>query len=57
MTKTHMFSGGACREHVADFHFVSGHDDAIDQQLHELPFLFKSRLVQPGGDSLAEVGH
>src|SRR5205085_3777481 len=41
MTKTHLFTVAGGGDHIADLHLFVGHDDSVDQQLHELPLLLK----------------
>ncbi len=47
MTKTNLFRTGGGRDHIADLYLLVGHNDAINQQLHQKPSLFKGRLGQP----------
>jgi transposase-like protein len=41
LTKTHVFTPRMRRYHIADFDFVSGDDDAVDQQLDQAALLLK----------------
>jgi len=45
---------GGGREHVADLDVAVGDDDAVDEQLGQLPPLLEGGGGQPGADSLAE---
>src|SRR5580658_8945263 len=45
---------GGSREHVADLDLVVGDDDAVDEQLGELPPLGEGGGGEPGADGLAE---
>src|ERR1700683_453425 len=45
---------GGSREHVADLGLVVGDDDAVDEQLGELPPLGEGGGGEPGADGLAE---
>jgi hypothetical protein len=54
MTKTHLLRGWGGRDHIADLYLLSSHHDAINQQLDELPFLFKGRLSEALLHPLAE---
>jgi transposase-like protein len=42
MTKTSGFAASMSRDHIADFHFVVGHQDSINEELHQSPFLRKA---------------
>jgi hypothetical protein len=44
MTKTQMLTGRGGGDHIADLHLLVGHDDAINQQLDQVPFLLKGGL-------------
>ncbi len=46
MTKTHLLTGAGGGDHIADLHLFVGHDDSVDQQLHELPLLLKRGLFK-----------
>jgi len=45
---------GGGREHVADLDVAVGDDDAVDEQLGQLPSLLEGGGGQAGADSLAE---
>ncbi len=55
MTKTHMFTARTHGNDVADLDIAVGHDDAVDEEFHQLPFLLKGRMVQPSLYALAKV--
>jgi transposase-like protein len=42
MTKTSGFAASMSRDHIADFHFVVGHQDSINEEFHQSPFLRKA---------------
>jgi hypothetical protein len=44
MTKTKLLTGRGGGDHRADLHFLVGHNDAINQQLDQVPFLLKGGL-------------
>ncbi len=46
--------GGGGGEHVADLDFAVGDDDAVDEQLGQLPSLLEGGGGEPGADGLAE---
>ena len=52
MTKTRVFAIGAGGDHVANFHFIVGHDHAINQQFNQLASLFEGGI----GKSLLYTG-
>jgi hypothetical protein len=57
MTKPDVLALGAGREDVVDLDLVVGHDDAIDQQLDQLPPPAEGRVLKPRRDPLAERPH
>ena len=42
MTKTSGFAAGMSRDHIADLHFVVGHQDSINEEFHQSPLLCKA---------------
>jgi hypothetical protein len=54
MTKRLMRASGVGGHDVAELHVVAGHDDAVDQELHQRPLLRERRVVQPGAHLGAE---
>jgi len=46
---------GGGLEHVADLDVAAGDDDAVDEQLGQLPALVEGGDGQPGADGLAET--
>src|SRR5216683_4837499 len=48
MTKMYLLTVAGGGDHIADLHLFVGHDDSIDHQLHQLPFLLKGSLFQAG---------
>jgi hypothetical protein len=54
MTKTHVLRTGGDGDHIADLHLLPSDDNAIHEQLNQLPFLFKGGLSQTLLDSLAK---
>lgn len=57
VTKPNVLALRAGREHVVDLDQVVGHDDAIDQQLDQLPPPVEGRVLKPRRDPLAERPH
>lgn len=57
MTKTQMLTARGGGDHIADLHLLVGHDDAINQQLDQVPFLLKSGLSKSLLYSLAKGFH
>lgn len=57
VTKSNVLALRAGREHVVDLDQVVGHDDAIDQQLDQLPPPVEGRVLKPRRDPLAERPH
>src|SRR5215472_16793161 len=55
MTKTHLLTVAGGGDHIADLHLFVGHNDAVDQQLHQLPLLFKGSLFKTVLYSLAKL--
>ncbi len=55
MTKTDVLTAATGGDHVPDLHLVAGDDDAIDEKLHQLPFLRKVGVPQSVLDAPAEV--
>ena len=56
MTKAGVFAGGAGGDDVADFDFVVGDHDPVDQQFDERAFLLERGVGQAGLDPLAKCG-
>ena len=56
MTKTGVLAGGTGRDDVADFDFVVGDHDSIDQQFDERAFLRERGVDQADLDPLAKCG-
>jgi len=54
MTKTHGFPFGRGWDHITDLHLFSGNHNTVNEQLDELPFLFKGGLVESLLYTLAE---
>jgi hypothetical protein len=46
MTKTDLFAARSGGDHITDLHLPVSHDDAINQQFDQVPFLLKRRLSQ-----------
>src|SRR5207253_2214610 len=46
MTKTKMLTGRGGGDHITDLHLLVGHDDAINQQLDQVPFLLKGSVSE-----------
>jgi hypothetical protein len=57
MTKTSLFAARAGRDHITYLDTVVGDNDPVDQQLDQLPTLFKAGRRQAGLYAPAEVGH
>ncbi len=55
MTKAPALAVGAERDDVADFHLTPGHDDAVDQQRHDLAAPGNIGVGQAGLNPPAEV--
>jgi len=54
MTKGLVRAVGVGGHDVADLHVVAGHDDAVDQDLHQRSPLRERRVIQPHADVGAE---
>jgi hypothetical protein len=44
MTKKQVLARGGSGDHIADLHLLIGHNDAINEQLDQLPLLLKGGL-------------
>src|SRR5262245_49484062 len=55
MTKTGLLAARTGWQHIANFHMLIGDDNAVNQDLDQLPLLSKGRLHKAGTDALAEV--
>jgi len=55
MTKGRRFAAGAGGEHIADLDLIVADDDAVDEQLHQLPALGKCQTLQRRLHTPAEV--
>ncbi len=60
MTKRHVFPFGTCRHYIPNLHRLIPDNDAVDQQLYQLPSLLEievfervcypsTKLLNPGG--------
>jgi hypothetical protein len=54
MTKTHVLRVWGGGDHIADLHLLASDDNAIHEQLNQLPFLLKRGLGQALLDPLAK---
>jgi hypothetical protein len=54
MTKTNIFAFGRGWDRIADLNLFSGNNNAVNEQLDELPFLFKGGLAESVLHTLAE---
>jgi hypothetical protein len=54
MTKTDMFAGRCSGNDIANLDIVFGDDHPINQEFHQLPPLFKGRMIQSALDTLTK---
>jgi hypothetical protein len=57
MTKTDLFAARSGGDHIADLHLPVSHDDAINQQFDQVPFLLKRCLSQSLLDASTKSFH
>jgi hypothetical protein len=55
MTKEFFFSLWACRDHIADLHFLIVNNDTVNEQGYQLPALLECKRIQCWPNTLTEI--